>query len=94
MPIILCFSKNDNSFLKKDFIYLFILRERERAGEKEGEEHQCVVASCVPPARDLARNPGMCPDWELNQGPCGLQADRESTEPHQQGFLCFFLMNN
>ena len=30
-------------------------------GEREGEKHQCVVASHTPPTRDLACNPGMCP---------------------------------
>ena len=54
-------------------------------GEKEGEKHQCVVASHMPPAGDLAHNPGMCPDWELNQWPFGLQAGTQSTEPHQPG---------
>ena len=48
-----------NIFLK-DFIYLFLERWEER--EKEGEKHQCVVASQAPPTRDLACNPGMCPD--------------------------------
>ena len=28
--------------------YLFIFRERGRKGEREGEKHQCVVASCAP----------------------------------------------
>ena len=37
--------------------YVFIFRDR----GKEGEKHQCVVASHVPPTRDLACNPGMCP---------------------------------
>ena len=46
------------------FIYFL---EREREGERVGEEHQYVVASHAPPTGDLARNPGMCPDWELNQ---------------------------
>ena len=46
---------------------LFIFRQRGREGEREGEKHYCVVASCAPPTGDLARNPGMCPDWELNQ---------------------------
>ena len=49
----------------KRFIYLFIFREGE--GEKEGEKHQCVVASHAPPSENLPRNPGMCPDWESNQ---------------------------
>ena len=49
-------------FLKR--FYVFIFRERGREGEREGENHQCVVASCAPPTGDLARNPGLCPDWE------------------------------
>ena len=44
-----------------------------------------MVASRVPPARDLTRNPGMSPDWELNQQPFGLQARAHTTEPHQPG---------
>ena len=28
--------------------------------EKEGEKHQYVVASRMPPTEDLAHNPGMC----------------------------------
>ena len=51
------------SFLK-DF-YLFLERGEER--EKEGEKHQCVVASRVPPTGDLAHNQGRHPDWESNQ---------------------------
>ena len=49
-----------DSFFKKRF-YSFIFRERGREGEKEGEKHQYVVASCAPPTGDLACNPGMCP---------------------------------
>ena len=69
---------------------LFIFRERGREGEREGEKHQCVVASCVPPAGDLARNPGMCPDWELNWQPSGSQAHAQSTELHQPGPTFFY----
>ena len=32
-----------------------------REGEREGEKHQCVVASRMPPTGDLACNPGMSP---------------------------------
>ena len=53
--------------------FLFVFRERGREGEREGEKHQCVVVSRMPPTGDLARNPGMCPDWESNQQPFGLQ---------------------
>ena len=56
-----------------------------REGEGEGEIHQCVVASHVPPTGDLACKPGMCPDWELNQPSFGSQAGAQSTEPHQPG---------
>ena len=73
------------NFLKR--FYLFIFREKGREGEREGEKHQYVVASHTPPNGDLARNPGMCPDWELNQQPFGLQAGTQSTEPHQPGLM-------
>ena len=53
-------------FLKKKKKILFIFRERGREGEREGEKHQCVVASHARPAGDLACNPGMCPDRESN----------------------------
>ena len=51
--------------------------------EREGEEHQCVVASQTPFTGGLAHNPGMCLDWELNQRPFGSQAGTQSTEPHE-----------
>ena len=38
------------NFLILFFKFLF----REREGKREGEKHQCVVASCMPPAGDLA----------------------------------------
>ena len=60
-----------------------ILPRREE--EREGEKHQCVVASHVPPTGDLACNPGMCPDWESNQWSFALQSCTQSTEPHQMG---------
>ena len=55
-----------------------------------GDKHQCVVASHVPPTGDLARNPGMCPDWESNLQPFGSQAGAQSTEPHQPGLIFIF----
>ena len=45
---------------KKDFIYLFLDRGR----ENERERNINVFASHVPPTRDLAQNPGKCPDGE------------------------------
>ena len=65
--------------------YLFTFRERGR----EGEKHRCVrdQLSLMPPSGDLARNPGMCPDWESNQRPVSVQAGTQSIEPHQPGHL-------
>ena len=71
--------------------YLFLFKERGREGEREGEKHQCVVASHAPPTRDMACDPGMCPDWELNRQPFASQAHAQSTELHQPGsFPKFF----
>ena len=70
-------------FLRKDFIYSFL--ERGREGEREGEKHQCVVASHTPPTGDLAHNPGMSPDWESSWRPFGSQAGTQSAEPQQPG---------
>ena len=79
-----------NKLLFLDCIYLFIT-ERGREGEREGEKHQYVVASHVPPTGDLAHNPRVCPDWESNQRPFYLQAGAQSTEPHQPGLILFEL---
>ena len=65
--------------------YLFIFRERDREGEREGEKHQYMVASHAPPTGGLAHNPGTCPDWESDRWPFGSQASAQSTEPHQPG---------
>ena len=74
-------------FLKKDFIYFL---ERGREGEREGEKHQCVVASHMPPTGDLAHNPGMCPDWESNQRPFDLQASTQPLSHSSQGEVQYF----
>ena len=46
--------------------YLFIFRDTGKEREREGKKHKCVVDSHAPPTGDLAYNPGMCLDWELN----------------------------
>ena len=68
-------------------VWLFIFRERGKEGEGEKEKHQCEceVAFHAPPTGDLARNPGIHPDWESNRRPFGLQAGTQSTEPHWPG---------
>ena len=62
-------------------MYLFLERERGR----EGENHQLWVPLVHLSTEDLAPNPGMCPDWELNQWPLASQSGAQSTEPHQPG---------
>ena len=73
----------------KDFI--FIIKERRREGEREGEKHQCVVASHTPSVG--AHNPGMCPTWESNQQLFDSQAHAQSIELHQLGyFKVYFIL--
>ena len=73
-----------NTYIFKRF-YLLIYRQKLREGEREGEKHQCVVASYVPPTGDLASNPDMCPDRELNWRPFGSHTSTQPTVPHQPG---------
>ena len=44
-----------------------------------------------PPPEDLDRNPGMCPDWELNWWPFGSQSSVQYTEQHQPGLISYLL---
>ena len=71
----------------KGFTYLFAEREEGTEKEKEWninvqEIHQSVDSHLLTTG-DLAHNPGMCIDRELNQQPFGSQASDQSTEPHQ-----------
>ena len=67
-----------------------MFREKGREGERKREKHQCVVASHMPLTGDLACDPGMCSDCELNQWLFGSQASTQSTKPHQPGWQNFF----
>ena len=49
---------NQVYFLRR---YLFIFLERGREGEREGEKHQCAVASHTYPTGDLDCSPSLCP---------------------------------
>ena len=60
-------------------------------GEREGEKHQHVVASHMPPTGGLACNTGMYPDWESKWPPFGLQVGVQSSEPHQSQPVIYFL---
>ena len=72
------------------FKILFIFRERAREGEREGEKHQCVVASRAPPNGHVAHNPRMCPDWKSNLWSFDSHVSTQSTEPHQPGQMSYF----
>ena len=67
--------------------YLFILDKREG---RERERDRNIDWSYTPPTGNLAHNPGMCPDRELNWPPFGLWDDAQPTEPCQSG-LCHTL---
>ena len=60
--------------------------------EKEIETDINVWLPFATSTGDLACNPSMCPDWESNWRPFGLQAGTESTELHQPGRIECFLM--
>ena len=80
-------------YLLKNFIYLFLERGKGREKERERnidvwEKHWLPLAHT--PTRDRTRNPGTCPDWELNRPPFTLQEDTQSTEPHRSGLLIHF----
>ena len=53
------------------------------------EREEISIYGCLlhTPYWDLARNPGMCPDWESNWRLFGLQAGTQSTEPYQVGLI-------
>ena len=60
-------------------------KERERnidIGEKHG-----LFASCTPPTRDLALNPGICPDQESNLQPSSFQEMPNTLSYTNQGPL-------
>ena len=77
-----------------NFISLFLDRGERREKERERNISVCMVASHGPSIQDLAHNPGMCPDGELNQQSFGSQASTWSTEPHQPGQSPILLMEN
>ena len=45
----------------------------------------CLLHAPYPGWGELAGNPGMCPDWELDRQPFGLQAHTQPTELHHPG---------
>ena len=54
-----------------------------REGERGRETSMCEryidpLPLTRPPTGDLPRNPGICPNWESNWQPLGLQASTQS----------------
>ena len=82
-----CITVHLSLFFKCIFKKQVIFREKGREGGREGEKLQCVVASHVSLTGNLARNPGMCPDWQ----PLGSQDRAQSTELHQPGWTVHLL---
>nr|KAF6425196.1 hypothetical protein HJG59_009244 [Molossus molossus] len=59
-------------------VFFFLKREEERETETS-----IGLPPVHAPTRDLSRNLGMCPDWELNPLPQGMML--QPTEPHWPG---------
>ena len=76
-------------FFEDFFLDLFLeggeRKEKERERNIDVQEKHQLAASCTPSTGDLACNPGICPDWELNQWPFGSEAGTQSTEPQHPG---------
>ena len=72
--------------------YLFLERGEEKEKERERNINVWLPLTHLRTI-DLTCNPGMCPDWELNQWLFGLQASTQSTEPHQPGLQTIVLFN-
>ena len=76
------------------FFFKILFLERGEGREKGRETAMCGCLSHASLTGDLAHSPGMCPDWESNQGPFGLQASAQSTELHQPGWNLSLLFTN
>ena len=79
------------AYIFKKILFIYFL-ERGEGKEKDRKRNINVWSPLTsPPMRNLAHNPGMCPDWESNLQTFGLQACAQSSEPHNAGlFACIF----
>ena len=82
---------NLRNFLKILFIYFW----RERKGGRKREREKAWTSHTCPGilTGEQTLNPGMCPDWELNQRPflCRMMPDQLS---HTGQGKFFFFLNN
>ena len=72
------------SHFKKKILFFYFYTEEKGGRRRERETSMCGCL-CTPPTGNPAGNPGMCPDWETEWRPFGLQASAQSTKPHQPG---------
>ena len=71
--------------------FTFFFKKNPYFREREGETPKCM-RDHTSPTGDLACNPGMCPDWELNQQPFGHRRAALNPLGHtSQGLFIFFL---
>ena len=69
---------------KKKTLFTYLKRGEGREKERERNINVWLPLTRLPTG-DLARNPGMYPDWESNQWPFGSYASTQFIEPHQPG---------
>ena len=76
-------------FLKIFYLFTYLFLDRGEGREKEREKNIHVwLPLAHPTLGNLACNPRMCPNWELNQQPFGPQASAQYTETYQPGRMC------
>ena len=68
-------------FKKKIYLFIYLFLEG-REEERERNINVWLPLTPSPTPRDLAYNPGVCPDWESNRRPFGSQAGTQFTETH------------
>ena len=64
-------------------------KEKERERNIYVWEEERSVASRMLPNGNLAHNPDMCPDWESNRQPSGLQSVLNPLSHICQGYMHF-----
>ena len=91
-----------SSILFKIFYFVLFFRERGKEGEREGEtywyeKHRLVVFMYTlkgTPTGDWTRNPGVCPDWEVNRQTFSFEGNTQPTEPHWLGQSSYLFTKN
>ena len=71
---------------------LFIFRDRGKEGEREGDKHQYVVASCEP-QWGPGLQPTHVPQLGIELATLWFKACAQSTELHQLGLFGHILIN-